>query len=105
WCCHAGCGGGSVRRLIESRDSWVPVANGYENPRVTFDVRSIISENAPTADDIDFWRRRLLREPDAMRWLREKRGLQMSTARKARLGFDGINFKIPVYGPGMELWN
>lgn len=24
WACHAGCGGGSIRHLLDSRDAWVP---------------------------------------------------------------------------------
>jgi len=106
WCCHAGCGGGSVRQLIESRDTWVTVSNGYTNYTTEdLDVRKILVEEMPTANDVAYWRQRLLREPEAIRWLREERGLELGTARKAHLGFDGVRFKIPIYGPGLEIWN
>lgn len=106
WWCHAGCGGGSVRQLCDNRDAWVPVANGYrETPFNLEATRVALAEDVPTADDIRFWRKRLMSDPDALAYLRTERGLDPLTIRKAHIGFDGIRFKIPVYGPGLEIWN
>jgi hypothetical protein len=41
----------------------------------------------------------------ALRWLRFERGIRLDTARRARLGWNGRYFKIPVFSPERELWN
>lgn len=105
WWCHAGCGGGSVRQLIDAEDTWYPVANGHELP---FSLNWRKDEEGcelPSEDDLAFWRRRLLTDPDAMRYLRVERGLEMIVVRKARIGWDGMRYKIPVYSALGELWN
>lgn len=106
WYCHAGCGGGSVRQLIDAEEAWVPPTGRVRAASPSVPAR--IDLSAPeqvTKQDVKRWHRRLMNEPDALGWLLRERGLTADTARRARLGWDGRYFKIPIWSPERELWN
>lgn len=108
WYCHAGCGGGSVRQLVDSRDSWVPMAG-----------RDCLVIGTPSAEEeesaavrgehlvkqVDEWHEALMEQPGQRRRLFRLRGINRTTIQQARIGFDGSYFKIPVYSPERKLWN
>lgn len=104
WYCHAGCGGSSVRRLIEAEDTWVAAEGRVASSAVAYSA-GFRPVNHPTPAQVRAWHRRLLRDEDALSWLREARGITEQTVRKARVGYDGRLYKIPVYSPTRELWN
>src|SRR5207253_2733062 len=95
WYCHAGCGGGSIRQLVLSDDSWVPMDQravpAVAPPQLHTGVVGV------TAGQVTHWHRRLRREARMRRWLGDRRGLNTATVRKARLGWNGRTFMIPVY--------
>lgn len=106
WYCHAGCGGGSVKQLIDSEDLWIPMdergAVAIAIPRPTA-PRSSIDKVDP--EEMDWLHSRLLGSDRALKWLADKRGLEGRTVRRARLGFDGRRYKIPVYDSERRLVN
>lgn len=96
WYCHAGCGGGSVERLIDSKDGWVdpPARDGLVKaaPRSKPQFR-------PTPQHIRIWNNALMANDRALAWLRRERGITPTTARAARLGWHekrGV-YTIPVF--------
>lgn len=104
WYCHAGCGGGSVRALVLAEDSWVPPDGRVQEEKVP-SVATPGEARLPTMKNVLHWHHRLRREENVSRFLFEKRGIGAGAVRKAMLGWDGKTFKIPVFGPGRELWN
>lgn len=103
WCCHAGCGGGSIRHLIDAEDTWVS-AEG-RTPTSVAPRRSFRTPHKPSPRLIHRWHRRLLNTEKQVMFMKERRGLDPWTLAAARIGWDGRHFKIPVYSPERELWN
>src|SRR5689334_20846240 len=70
WYCHAGCGGGSLRHLIDAEDTWVApdgrVPQSTGAPRRSF--RGVIR---PSDTRIRRWHRRLMNTPEAIDLMRE----------------------------------
>ena len=46
-----------------------------------------------------------MESPRALDELRGRRGITPQTARAARLGWNGVHFKIPIFRPDRRLWN
>jgi hypothetical protein len=55
--------------------------------------------------DVERWYSRLLDDRGAIDTLFERKGVKLETAARARLGFNGRYFKIPVFSPDREVWN
>lgn len=108
WFCHAGCGGGSVRHLVESMAGWIPMA-GREGIADASGPATLeappTNGKKPTIDVVRRWNARLLRDRRKVDELYERRGIETHTAGRALLGYNGTHFKIPVFSPGRELWN
>lgn len=104
WFCHAGCGGGSIKRLIDSEDQWVAAEDRIHvrSSAVASRPRSIAR---PTLEKVDHWHSRLRSSEDLMHELFEERGLRLQTVLKASIGHDGRHYKIPVFSPEREIWN
>lgn len=107
WYCHAGCGGGSVRHLVENEDQWLrldqrqkefqPLASlGHSNGHV---------DTQQLEEEVTQWHERLMGDSERLRYLYELRGILPGTARRAQLGWDGRYFKIPIRSPERVLWN
>lgn len=104
WFCHAGCGGGSVRRLVESAETWV-AAEGRVSNNGASAAPTFASDEHPTLDDVRRWHRRLMNSRKRLRELTERKLITPDTAARARLGWSGKHFKIPVFDGNRELWN
>lgn len=104
WFCHAGCGGGSIRRLVDSVDLWVPAEGRVKQARPSAGGSAPEGPATVTKADVKRWHRRLV-NTDAHEYLYELRGIDLATAKRARIGWDGSRFKIPVFSPDRELWN
>lgn len=111
WYCHAGCGGGSVRALIDMRDIWKPVEGRAKSIPLTLDgiksavVTAVLASQDELMQDVVGWHLRLLETPRALKYLSDLRGIEEWTIKKAMIGFDGSYFKIPVFSPDREVWN
>lgn len=105
WFCHAGCGGGSLRRLIDSVDTFIPVEGRNVIDLPSFATVDAGPEAAPTDKDVKQWHRQLIGSEYQLSRLKRLRGITETTARKARLGVQGRNFKIPVFSPERSIWN
>jgi putative DNA primase/helicase len=105
WFCHAGCGGGSVRRLVEAEDTWVPADNRTAMVRGS-SRRAAEAEELPAQRIVAFWHRRLMQDIEAMEWLAKERGItDLDVIRKARIGWTGRYFKLPVLDEERRLVN
>lgn len=103
WFCFAGCGGGSIRHLLDTEDHWEPmdgrqIAPGKMRPRPH-------AHTSPSIDVIEAYNRRLLRDEDLMEELLDNRGIRESTVKRALIGHDGSHYKIPVFSPARKIWN
>jgi hypothetical protein len=109
WFCHAGCGGGSIRHLIDSQDTWVAVegreglstaSKGHQAADLGIDERAdhLLKESKKDHE-------RLMEEVGQRRRLFRLRGINRETVRRAKIGFDGRYFKIPIFSPERQLWN
>jgi len=106
WYCHAGCGGGSLRHLIDAEDTWVPV-DGRQTSQSAFAAPRLSSRllPKPSPRQIRRWHRRLMNSDERLDFMKARRGLERWTLRKARIGFDGRHYRIPIYSPEGKLWN
>jgi len=106
FCCHAGCGGTRLRRLIDDYGFELfkkppkrsrPKRRGLENGGMP--------EIPPSPSIAWRWHRRLMNDEQARDELLELRGIEVPLILRARLGYDGRYFKLPIFGPGGKLWN
>lgn len=104
WYCHAGCGGGSLRHLIDAEDTWVS-ANGRVPTSMAAPRRSFRPLRVPSETKVHRWHRRLMNSDEQLELMRARRGLSPFTLHQAKIGWDGRHFKIPVFSPERELWN
>lgn len=103
WFCHAGCGGGSIRQLVGAEDTWKPIPADSVRRRVATAARNV---DAPfDSGDVERWHQRLLDDRAAIDLLFERKGIKLETAIKARIGYNGRHFKIPVFSPERDIWN
>lgn len=108
WWCHGGCGGGSVRHLVDSEDLWVGLEGRVKNGNP---LSSLAQSFGPVPNqrqlkkEVVGWHKRLINDPERLRYLFELRGITKATAKRAELGWDGRHFKIPVWSPERDLWN
>jgi hypothetical protein len=108
WYCHAGCGGGSVRHLVEAEDQWLGLEARHVEPKppsspTASSVPAVVIEQLES--NVVRWHEDLMSNPERLRYLYELRGITANTARRAALGWDGRYFKIPVFGQDRKLWN
>jgi hypothetical protein len=103
WFCHAGCGGGSIRHLVLNEDAWVDTPTTRVSSGAPF--RPPVPGNEPTMTEVLHWHKRLRREESVREKLYREKGIVYETIRKAMLGWDGKNIKIPVFSPTRQLWN
>lgn len=103
WYCHAGCGGGSIRQLVGAEDTWKPI------PVDAIRRRSLVAARKAEAPfdsgDVERWHQRLLDDRAAIDILYERKGIKLETAIKARIGYNGRYFKIPVFSSDRDVWN
>lgn len=104
WFCHAGCGGGSVRQLVGAEDTWKPVPQGALR-RGRRAVAAGRVDSPFDTEDVDRWHQRLLDDRAAIDMLFDRKGIKLETAIKARIGYNGRYFKLPVFSPDREIWN
>lgn len=110
WYCHAGCGGGGLRQLCDASDAWVAVdgravlsaaaSAGHEAEELSLEGR-----DEYLLEEAKEHHARLMEEPGQLRRLFRLRGIDRRTVLKARIGFDGRYFKIPILSPNRRLWN
>ena len=107
WYCHSGCGGGSIRQLVETSERWISPEGRVKEarPSAARPIEGAARSDLPKTESVRLWHRRLLRERDALDWLVEERGITKQTIQKATIGFDGRFYKIPVFAPDRSLWN
>lgn len=112
WYCHAGCGGGSIRGLLDQEDNWIPaesrtaVTDGLTLDKMKSAVKSTIFKSQDQLlEDTVRWHNRLMNDEKQLHYLYELRGIEQWTIRKGLIGFDGCYFKIPVFSPTREIWN
>lgn len=107
WYCHAGCGGSSIRQLLLNDDAFVSVDGRVAAPkaRKSGAGSTAMTDPAALSRQVRRWHRRLMNSDLALQKLADRRGIESGTARRARVGWDGRYFKIPVFGPERELWN
>ena len=105
WCCHAGCGGGSVRDLVRDRSRWVP-ADGRVNDQAR-PSRRRADAPAPTEAAVEGYHQSLLSNEGALSELLATRGIWELTVKEYRLGWDsGVRaYTIPVYDKKGKLKN
>lgn len=109
WYCHAGCGGGSVRQLVDNRDGWVPaegrVSRGGARPSNGRNGGGRVEEI--TEAKVAGWHQALLANAKARADLFDARGISIDTIEKFELGWDsGRNvYTIPIRGPKGRIWN
>lgn len=107
WYCHAGCGGGSLRQLLDNQAAWVStdertiVTMGASAPSTAQSEHATL----PTLQDVLHWHRRLRREAPLREQLEGLRGVSEYTMRKALVGWNGREYTIPVFSPKRRLWN
>jgi hypothetical protein len=104
WFCHAGCGGGSIRQLVGAEDTWKPVQQGAHRRR----QRAVAARDVEApfdSGDVERWHQRLLDDRAAIDTLFKRKGIKLETAVKARIGYNGRYFKIPVFSPERDIWN
>lgn len=104
WYCFAGCGGGSLRQLCETHEAWIP-AEGRANPDDGRATRSRRPEFRPTPKIVKAWNARFMEDEELHLELLRERGIEISTAKRAILGYDGKYYKIPVFSPNRNIWN
>jgi putative DNA primase/helicase len=102
WFCHAGCGGGSIRRLVDAEDTWKPIPAGAPRRRA---VAARAADAPFDSGDVDRWHQRLLDDREAIDTLYARKGIKLETAIKARIGYNGRYFKIPIFSPDRNIWN
>lgn len=53
----------------------------------------------PSPAEFAGWSRRLLAEPEPLKWLRETRGVSLDVIERERIGWDGERLTFPMFGP------
>jgi hypothetical protein len=104
WYCHAGCGGGSIRQLVESQPTWKPVPSGAIRRRSPIAAGSTGPEKY-SHEDIRSWQERLLDDRFALDQLLRRKGIKYDTAIRAQMGWNGRYYKLPVFSPERDIWN
>lgn len=110
WYCHAGCGGGSVRQLVDASDAWVPM-DGRADLSIGLKDRALDAVNTALhrpevlKERAKEWHQRLMEEPGQRKRLHSLRGINRTTIREHGIGYDGRYFKLPVLSPTREVWN
>jgi hypothetical protein len=115
WYCHAGCGGSSLSQLIDAEDTWVPMESRAD---ISIGLRDRLQEAANDAmgrpenllKKAKEWYDALQEEEGQQRRLYNLRGINRTTIRRHKIGFDGRYFKIPIFAPTpegaeREIWN
>lgn len=100
WYCHAGCGGGSVRSLIDRKDDWIP-PRSPESGRIRLD-RPLKGDERPAEEITDAkiagWAEALMSNEAALDDLITSRGIHTTTVREFEIGWDRDRnaYTIPV---------
>lgn len=111
WYCYAGCGGGSIRALIDNSENWRPIEGRSKEQSLTLDKLKSTATNVvlQSQDELMYdtirWHRDLMCNAYAKDYLYNLRGIEEWTIRKALIGFDGSYYKIPVFSPERQIWN
>jgi hypothetical protein len=105
WFCHAGCGGGSVRQLIDAEDTWVRADGRIKEPSAIAYHSNGALDTRELMDDVLRWHQNLVHDCSLIHRLYKLRGITRRTIRQALIGYDGRYFKIPVFSPDRDLWN
>lgn len=108
WFCHAGCGGGSVKDLIEQKEHWVEPSAPYANGGARRNGRD---EDKPAVeiseDKVQGWASALLANEMALEELIIMRGIHSNTIKKFGIGWDKSlsAYTFPVRDDQGELRN
>lgn len=105
WFCHAGCGGGSVRMLIDNEDAWVPLeGRGVVNRSSNGNGRTKEREKV-TEHQVEIWHQNLLTNAQALSDLYDARGIVTETVERYQLGWDAGRqvYTIPIRGRRTKL--
>lgn len=109
WYCFAGCGGGSIRALMDNQENWRPVEGRGKELKVSDLIEAKEVAGLPSQDelmrDVLDWHFNLMKNDRAKDFLYNLRGIEEWTIRKAMIGFDGSYYKIPVFSPERQIWN
>jgi len=98
WYCHAEGRGSSIRLLVEMQDHWIPMqgrnALKVHAPHLNGHA---YRPQLPSGKEIKRWSIDLLANDKALNWLHRKRGVESATAQRARIGYEGGVFRLPVF--------
>ena len=102
------CGGMPVSRLVRRKDEWhaAPHLNGHSNGKLNLQGQPNKRQRTLTEGHIGGWHSALLSNEGALRWLLERRGIDMRTVEEYEIGIDhnGL-YTIPVRSDEGEIWN
>jgi hypothetical protein len=103
WC--AVCGGMPVTALLRRKDEWILASANGNVPDANADAPSRPTRKL-TEGLIGGWHSALLSNEAALRWLKERRGLNQNTVEMHEIGLrDGRLYTIPVRSPEGDIWN
>ena len=100
-------GGGYLRALAVKLDTTATAFQLLEDPRPFVKMlpssgrRTVAAgKDAGLPSEAEFagWARRLLAEPEPMRWLRDERGVSLDVIEEQGIGWDGERLTFPMFG-------
>lgn len=107
WFCHAGCGGGTIKDLIELRDEWVDPPT--TSAQATSPSKRLPNGTGPTlsAAAVAGYHQALLDTESALKAFSARRGLSKRTLAQYQIGYDKDQeaYTIPVYDSQDSLIN
>lgn len=106
WYCHAGCGGGPVRKLIAQKDEWIPPARENGGGALNTARKSKPKEEL-SESKVAGWNVALMSDDVIMSDLIGARGLWRPTLKQYEIGWDERRkcYTIPVRDANGELIN
>lgn len=106
WWCGV-CGGGKLSELIATRNDWHEPTVGDGSHGGSSSPQTGRKSVLPTEERLDGYRTRLQSEPEAMKYLLEKRGLSEATIISRGLGYNAGTGKyvVPIYNLDGDLHN
>jgi hypothetical protein len=99
WYCNAGCGGGTLKDLLDEQEQWVDPPKGHSrNPGSEIRKSGVKPADLPSEATIAGWHAALLGDPVLLGDLMDARGLWVGTIRYHQIGWDAgaRAYTIPV---------
>jgi hypothetical protein len=98
YACFSQCGGMTLRALMRRlrEEKRVVMSSVKEKKPPVTDAPKKPPRPLPSSRRLAEFTERLLRSPERLRFLRDKRGLSKTTIERYRLGWDGYRYTIPI---------